>query len=278
MSPALEVAGLCKSWGGVPAVDQVSFRVERGSIVGLLGPNGAGKTTTVSIVCGLLPPDAGEVRVGGRLLAADTDPAKGQLGLVPQELALYEELTADDNLRFFGALQGMAGPRLASRLDDVLRLTGLLERRRDRVRIYSGGMKRRLNLAAGLLHDPQVLLLDEPTVGVDPQSRHAIFASLEALRDAGKAILYTTHYMEEAERLCDRIVIVDRGKVVAEGTPDELGALVPQESGPEPDEETRAALALLRARGIAVPGARGERPRLETVFLQLTGHALRDER
>ncbi len=255
----------------------MSFRVEEGTILGLLGPNGAGKTTTVSIVCGLLPADAGEVRVAGAALAGDTDPAKGRIGLVPQELALYEELPADDNLRFFGALQGMDGDRLASRIDDVLRLTGLLERRRDRVKAYSGGMKRRLNLAAGLLHDPEVLLLDEPTVGVDPQSRNAIFESLEALRDAGKAILYTTHYMEEAERLCDRIVIVDHGRVVAEGTAEELGALLPGANGPELDDEARAAVALLAARGIAVPGADGGTPRLEEVFLHLTGHALRDD-
>jgi ABC-2 type transport system ATP-binding protein len=255
----------------------VSFRVGGGTIVGLLGPNGAGKTTTVSIVCGLVPPDAGEVKVGGVALAGDTDPAKGRLGLVPQEPALYEELTADDNLRFFGALQGMDGARLASRIDAVLRLTGLLERRRDRVKVYSGGMKRRLNLAAGLLHDPGVLLLDEPTVGVDPQSRNAIFESLEALRDAGKAILYTTHYMEEAERLCDRIVIVDRGRVVAEGTRGELGALLPGNGARDLDDEARAAVALLAARGIAVPGADGGTPRLEEVFLHLTGHALRDE-
>ena len=278
MNPALEVSGLRKAYGGVPAVDGVSLTVGKGEIVGLLGPNGAGKTTTVSIVCGLLPADAGTVKVGGAALAGDTDPAKGSLGLVPQELALYEELTADDNLRFFGALQGMEGARLASRIDDVLRLTGLLERRRDRVKVYSGGMKRRLNLAAGLLHDPEVLLLDEPTVGVDPQSRNAIFGSLEALRDAGKAILYTTHYMEEAERLCDRIVIVDHGQVVAEGTAEELGALLPRADGAVLDDEVREAVALLSARGIAVPGLDGGTPRLEEVFLHLTGHALRDDR
>lgn len=278
MNPALEVSALRKAFAGVPAVDGVSFRVEAGTIVGLLGPNGAGKTTTVSIVCGLLPPDAGEVRLAGAPLAGDADPAKGRLGLVPQELALYEELSADDNLRYFGALQGLDGPRLASRIDDVLRLAGLLDRRRDRVKVYSGGMKRRLNLAAGLLHDPDVLLLDEPTAGVDPQSRNAIFECLEALRDAGKAILYTTHYMEEAERLCDRIVIVDRGRVVAEGTAEELGALLPRSGGPGLDAEALAAVALLEARGIPVPGVSRGAARLEEVFLHLTGHELRDER
>ncbi len=278
MTPALEVSGLRKSYGAVAALSGVSFRVGEGTIVGLLGPNGAGKTTTVSIICSLLPPDGGEVLVNGAPLAGDTDRAKGRLGLVPQELALYEELTADDNLRFFGALQGLEGARLSSRIDDVLRLAGLADRRRDRVRTYSGGMKRRLNLAAGLLHDPQVLLLDEPTAGVDPQSRNAIFESLEALRAAGKAILYTTHYMEEAERLCDRVVIVDHGRVVANGTAEELGRLLPAASGPELDAEARAAVALLSARGIAVPGVDGGKPRLEEVFLHLTGHALRDDR
>ncbi len=278
MTPALEVSGLRKSYGALRAVDDVSFRVEAGTIVGLLGPNGAGKTTTVSIVCGLLPPDNGEIRVAGAPLAGDTDPAKRRLGLVPQELALYEELSADDNLRFFGALQGLEGARLSSRIDAVLHLTGLVERRRDRVKVYSGGMKRRLNLAAGLLHDPEILLLDEPTVGVDPQSRNAIFESLEKLRDEGKALLYTTHYMEEAERLCDRIVIVDHGRVAAEGTAEELGALLPRAKGPGLDAEARAAIALLAARGIPVPGLEGAKPRLEEVFLHLTGHALRDDR
>jgi ABC-2 type transport system ATP-binding protein len=278
VTPALEVSGLRKSYGTVAALAGVSFRVGEGTIVGLLGPNGAGKTTTVSIICSLLPPDGGEVLVNGAPLAGDTDPAKGRLGLVPQDLALYEALSADDNLRFFGALQGMDGPRLGSRIDDVLHLTGLADRRRDRVKTYSGGMKRRLNLAAGLLHDPDVLLLDEPTTGVDPQSRNAIFESLEALRGEGKAILYTTHYMEEAERLCDRIVIVDHGRVVANGTAEELGQLVPAGSGRELDDEARAAVALLSARGIAVPGVEGGKPRLEEVFLHLTGHALRDDR
>ncbi|MBK8595530.1 MAG: ABC transporter ATP-binding protein [Holophagales bacterium] len=278
MTPALEVSGLRKSYGAVAALSGVSFRVGEGTIVGLLGPNGAGKTTTVSIICSLLPADGGEVLVDGAPLAGDTDRAKGRLGLVPQELALYDELTADDNLRFFGALQGLEGARLSSRIDDVLRLAGLADRRRDRVRTFSGGMKRRLNLAAGLLHDPKVLLLDEPTAGVDPQSRNAIFESLEALRAAGKAILYTTHYMEEAERLCDRVVIVDHGRVVANGTAEELGRLLPAASGPELDAEARAAVALLSARGIAVPGVDGGKPRLEEVFLHLTGHALRDDR
>ena len=191
-------------------------------MLGLLGPNGAGKTTTVSMLAGLVAPDRGEVLVDGHRLHGDADPVKRRIGLVPQDVALYEELTARDNLRFFGGLYGFRGSALDRAIASVLDLVGLADRARDRVGTYSGGMKRRLNLAAGLLHDPDILLLDEPTVGVDPQSRHAIFENLTELKRRGKAILYTTHYMEEAERLCDRIVIIDEGRLVAEGTRTEL--------------------------------------------------------
>ncbi len=196
----------------------VSFTVEAGRILGLLGPNGAGKTTAVSMVSGILAPDAGQVLVNGRPLGGDADAAKGRLGLVPQDVALYDDLSALDNLRFFGSLQGMGARALETAAASALEMVGLADRARDKVKVYSGGMKRRLNLAAGLLHDPAVLLLDEPTVGVDPQSRNAIFDTLEILRDRGKAILYTTHYMEEAERLCDRIIIMDHGEVIASDT------------------------------------------------------------
>ena len=191
----LEVQGLRKSFGTLVAVDDVSFRLEPGRILGLLGPNGAGKTTTVSIVAGLLTPDRGDVRIGGQRLSGDTDPLKRRIGLVPQDLALYDELTAFDNLRFFGSLYGLARAELDRAIPTALGIVGLAERARDRVKTFSGGMKRRLNLAAGLLHDPDILLLDEPTVGVDPQSRNAIFDNLDALRRQGKALLYTTHYM-----------------------------------------------------------------------------------
>src|SRR3954452_13549824 len=212
----LTVKHLRKSFGTVLAVNDVSFSVASGQILGLLGPNGAGKTTTVSMVAGLLTSDAGEVLIAGQRLAGDTDPSKRRIGLVPQDLALYDELSARDNLRFFGALYTMTGRALDTAIERVLTLVGLADRARDAVKTFSGGMKRRLNLAAGLLHNPDILLLDEPTVGVDPQSRNAIFDNLETLKAQGKALLYTTHYMEEAERLCDRIVILDKGNIVAD--------------------------------------------------------------
>src|SRR2546426_3059933 len=185
----LEIKHLRKSFGSLVAVDDVSFVLNAGQLVGLLGPNGAGKTTTVSMIAGLLTPDHGEVLVGSQRLAGDTDPAKRRIGLVPQDLALYDELTARDNLTFFGGLYGLRGPGLERAMTAALELVGLADRARDRGQTYSGGMKRRLNLAASLLHDPDILLLDEPTVGVDPQSRHAIFENLELLKRRGKALL-----------------------------------------------------------------------------------------
>jgi ABC-2 type transport system ATP-binding protein len=246
----LDIRHLRKSFGSLVAVDDVSFGVERGQLVGLLGPNGAGKTTTVSMIAGLVTPDTGEVLVGGSRLAGDTDPKKRRIGLVPQELALYDELPARANLRFFGALYGLSGAALDQAIGSALELVGLADRINDRVSTYSGGMKRRLNLAAGLLHDPDILLLDEPTVGVDPQSRNAIFENLELLKSRGKALLYTTHYMEEVERLADRIVVMDHGRVIADDT-----------------------LAGLQSR-VAGAGAAGAT--LESVFLTLTGRSLRD--
>jgi ABC-2 type transport system ATP-binding protein len=246
----LEIRHLRKTFGPLVAVDDVSFSVEPGQLVGLLGPNGAGKTTTVSIIAGLVRPERGDVLVGGKPMSGDTDPLKRRIGLVPQDLALYDELTARDNLRFFGALYNLSGAALESAMTSALTLVGLADRARERVKAFSGGMKRRLNLAAGLLHDPDVLLLDEPTVGVDPQSRNAIFDNLEELKRRGKALLYTTHYMEEAERLADRVVVIDHGKVVADDT-----------------------LAGLYAGVGEKPGGRAS---LESVFLTLTGRSLRD--
>ena len=244
----LQIQHLRKSFGTLVAVDDVSFAVERGTLVGLLGPNGAGKTTTVSMIAGLTTPDKGDVLVEGARLSGDTDPKKRRIGLVPQDLALYDELSARANLRFFGALYDLSGQALDAAISSALTLVGLADRARDTVKTFSGGMKRRLNLAAGLLHDPAVLLLDEPTVGVDPQSRNAIFENLETLKARGKALLYTTHYMEEAERLADRIVVIDHGRVVAEDTLKGMQALVP---GAQPAT-------------------------LEEVFLSLTGRSLRD--
>ncbi len=244
----LAVRDLRKSYGRVVAVDGASFSVEPGQLVGLLGPNGAGKSTTVAMIAGLVTPDSGAVTIGGKPLGGDTDPQKRLIGLVPQDLALYEELPAAANLRLFGSLYGLTGRPLEDAIGSALLLVGLAERAGDRVKTFSGGMKRRLNLAAGLLHDPQILLLDEPTVGVDPQSRNAIFENLEYLKSLGKALLYTTHYMEEAERLADRVVIIDRGRVVADDSVTSLRGSLP------------AAAAVS----------------LEEVFLSLTGRSLRD--
>jgi ABC-2 type transport system ATP-binding protein len=197
----LDIKHLRKSFGSLVAVDAVSISVERGQLVGLLGPNGAGKTTTVSIIAGLITPEQGEVLVDGARLAGDTDPKKRRIGLVPQDLALYDELSAARTCVFSARSMVSAAPRSIRAITSTLELVGLADRVNDRVRKYSGGMKRRLNLAAGLLHGPDILLLDEPTVGVDPQSRNAIFDNLELLKSRGKALLYTTHYMEKAERL-----------------------------------------------------------------------------
>jgi ABC-2 type transport system ATP-binding protein len=223
----LEVKGLHKRYGDLVAVEEVSFTAHPGEAVGLLGPNGAGKTTTVSMIAGLLGPDSGEVRIEGGVVRGETDPIKRKMGLVPQDLALHDPLSARDNLALFGALYGMRGAELRRAMDAALDLVGLADRAKDRVSTFSGGMKRRLNMAGALLHDPQILLLDEPTVGVDPQSRNAIFDNLEELKRRGKTLVYTTHYMEEAERLCDRIVIVDHGNVIANDSLEAVRRLVP---------------------------------------------------
>ena len=309
----LEGRGLNKSYGNLKAAEDISLSLVPGQILGLLGPNGAGKTTTVSMLAGLVAPDSGEVLVDGRPMKGDSDPAKARIGLVPQDLALVDELSASENLKFFGALYAMRGERLSEAVKGALRFVGLEERSKDRVSSFSGGMKRRLNLAASLLHDPPVLLLDEPTVGVDPQSRNAIFDNLGELKKQGKAMLYTTHYMEEAERLCDRIQIMDHGKTIAEGTLRELAALLPatsrlilelREPGANellselkglPGVESASAesgtlsitlrdlpsgapavLAWLSSKGVTYTHVSSERAGLEEVFLALTGKGLRD--
>ena len=244
----LEVSHLRKCYSSVVAVDDVSFSIGRGELVAVLGPNGAGKTTTVSIISGLVTPDAGDVHIDGKRLRGDADPGKRRIGLIPQDVALYDELSARHNLQFFGALFGLGGRAADAAIESVLTLVGLADRGGDRVGTFSGGMKRRLNLAAGLMHDPDILLLDEPTVGVDPQSRNAIFENLEELKRRGKTLLYTTHYMEEAERLADRVIIIDHGRVVAD------------------DSVTRLRHSLSAT----------DRVSLEEVFLSLTGRSLRD--
>ena len=268
---------LWKSYGAKAAVAGISLEAKAGEIVGLLGPNGAGKSTTVSMLCGLTAPDKGSVTVAGEPITGDASAVKRRIGLVTQDISLFEDLGAAANLELFGALYGVTGETLRRRVDDALQLVGLADHAKSRPATFSGGMKRRLNIACALVHDPDVLLLDEPTVGVDPQSRNAIFDNLEALRARGKALVYTTHYMEEAERLCDRIVIVDHGKVIASGDRDALRGMVPQtaprrfEIEGAVDDET---LALLAARGLAIRG--DTQTSLEDVFLHLTGRQLRD--
>ena len=224
----LEVNGLHKRYGDLVAVEEVSFVARPGEMVGLLGPNGAGKTTTVSMIAGLLAPDRGEVRIEGGVVRGETDPVKLRLGLVPQEVALHDELSARENLALFGAIYRSARrAHWRDAMEAAFDVAGLADRAKDRVGTFSGGMKRRLNLAAALLHGPADSAAGRATVGVDPQSRNQIFASLEELKRQGKTLVYTTHYMEEAERLCDRIIIIDHGKVIANDTLEPCAAWCP---------------------------------------------------
>ncbi len=246
----LHVENLVKNYGELTAVDDVSFDAEAGRVFGLLGPNGAGKSTAINCISGLLTPTAGRIAVNGHDVVKDGKAAKRSLGVVPQELALYEDLPAIDNLRYWGKAYGLRGKALEDRVATVLETIGLADRAKDVPKEFSGGMKRRLNFGCGIVHEPQVLLLDEPTVGVDPQSRARLFDLVEALRDEGACVLYTTHYMEEAERLCDSLAIIDHGKIIAKGTVDELKAQLGardalQLSGTFPDEGTTAAIEAL---------------------------------
>ncbi|MEY2477084.1 MAG: linearmycin/streptolysin transport system ATP-binding protein [Actinomycetota bacterium] len=310
--PVLLCRGLTKSFGERLAVDGVGFTISEGECYGLLGPNGAGKTTTISMICGLLDRDAGEVEVAGQAVTVTATAVRAEIGFVPQEIALYPDLTAHENLWLFGRLYGLAKPALETRIGDVLELVGLADRARDRISTYSGGMKRRANLAAGLLHDPKLLVLDEPTVGVDPQSRNSLLETVAALAREGRAVLYTTHYMEEAERLCDRVGIIDAGRLVAEGTRRELVGQVGEldrlqisatgdvvaladqcRNLPTVQEATivdgavhllatggrqllRSVIEAADRAGADVASVELVEPDLETVFLHLTGKALRD--
>ena len=240
----LIVDGLTRRYGERIAVQGISFHIARGECLGLLGPNGAGKTSTLAMIAGIARPDGGSLRFEDAPPGTGVAELKRHVGLVPQDLALFDELSAWANLQLFGGLYALDGAMLRARADAALQLVGLADRRGDRVKSFSGGMKRRLNIAGALLHDPDLILLDEPTVGVDPQSRNAIFDNLEQLKARGKTLLYTTHYMEEAERLCDRVLIMDHGHILADDTP------------------------------TALMGAHGS---LEQAFLHLTGRGLRDE-
>lgn len=303
--------GLGKDYGARTAVGALDLDIPAGQIVGLLGPNGAGKTTTISMACGVLTPSRGQVFIDGLDLAREPKQAKARLGLVPQELAIYTELDAVQNLTYFGALHGLAKAELRRRVDWALELAGLTDRARELTASYSGGMKRRLNLAAGLVHEPRVLVLDEPTVGVDPQSRNHIFQTVRELARGGMAIVYTSHYMEEVEQLCDQIAIMDGGDIIARGTLRELtaahagGWLELELGGPalelarvlaetaalvrlEPDAqrphvvrcdaplELAPLLAAVESTGARLLRVTSHQQNLETVFLRLTGKALRD--
>ncbi|MBC8245863.1 MAG: ABC transporter ATP-binding protein [Verrucomicrobia bacterium] len=295
----IEVKELRKAFGEHVAVDGVSFEIGQGEVFGLLGPNGAGKTTTIRMLVGLAKPDSGSIQIDGH---SDSASARVQrmIGLAPQSISLYDDLTAEENLRFFGGMHRLAKRRLNERVAWSLEVVELTDRRRDFVKTFSGGMKRRLNLAAALVHEPKMLLLDEPTVGVDPQSRNHIFDSIKTLNADGLAVLYTTHYMEEAERLCDRVAIVDHGRLLALDCVDGLianhggPAKVRVEfnkapSGGEPlpavldgrqieFESAEPLVVINRLAGVGGGFAKMEisRPNLEDVFLKLTGHSLRD--
>jgi ABC-2 type transport system ATP-binding protein len=313
MAPVLlQVSHLSKSYGARRAVDDVSFQVRAGQTVGLIGPNGAGKSSTVSMVCGLLRADAGAIVLGGASIGIGRCEAKRQIGFVPQDLALYEDLSARQNLLLFAALYGVKGQQARRRCDEVLDLVNLRERAGDKPATYSGGMKRRLNIAAALMHDPRLLILDEPTVGGDPHSRNAIFDTLEQLKALGRSLIYTSHYMEEVERLADHIVILDHGKVLADESPAALHLRLPAQAALRVELATAAPAAWLAAIG-ALPGvstvsaqantvevlladsgaalgvmaylqAQGAsalhfataRTSLEDIFLNLTGRSLRD--
>jgi ABC-2 type transport system ATP-binding protein len=308
----LEIRDLAKSYGALKAVDRVSFQVRPGEIYGLLGPNGAGKTTTLSCICGLLRPDAGTIVLEGIALADDPLGFKRRIGVVPQEAAIYGDLTARENLNFWGGLAGLRGDDLRRRAAAALSRVGLADRAREPVRKFSGGMKRRLNLAVGMIHAPRLLLLDEPTVGIDVQARLNILEIVREVARAGAMVLYTTHYLEEAQGLCDRIGIVDHGRVLAEGTLAELKRLVGEgeiltlRGGFTPEQlrdalggETGARLVSLQAgqavidvgsrpgegtgllerireRGVPIDGVTIQAPDLPAVFLRLTGRELRD--
>ncbi len=309
----VEVRNLSKRFGNVTAVDGVSFDIPAGEAFGLLGPNGAGKTTTVSMMCGLVEPSAGDVVIDGHSILKDSMAVRRAIGVVPQDIALYPALTARENLVFFARMQDVPAARLGGRVDEVLATVQLADRQNDRIETYSGGMKRRINIAAGLLNRPKLLILDEPTVGVDPQSRNNILETLKKLNNQGMTLLYTSHYMEEVEFLCTHIAIIDHGKVIANGSQADLRlkagnkdiitielardgssgiqgllAALPGADTVDIHDKTvhittsrgRALLAnvvsTLDAAGCAVSTIQVKEPNLEDLFLELTGTSLRD--
>lgn len=311
-TPAIQVQNLYKHFGKVKAVDGVSFNVERGEIFSLLGPNGAGKSTTISMLSCLLRPSDGDARVMGHSIADDAAGVKSSIGVVPQEIAVYEDLSARENLNFWGKMYGLRGAALRSRVDEVLAMTGLTERQKDRVGKFSGGMKRRVNIGIALLHRPDVLIMDEPTVGIDPQSRRHILDGVLSQNADGATVLYTTHYMEEAQELSNHIAIMDQGKIIAMGTHEELVQIVGEQDRIDLELSAEAepllegwravegvsqvsagdgsacllvddsnlvlprVFEMANEAGVRITSVEIKEPNLETVFLHLTGRALRD--
>jgi ABC-2 type transport system ATP-binding protein len=253
-TPILTAKDLRKTFGDFEAVKGISFSVLRGEIFSLLGPNGAGKTTTINMLSCLLPPTGGTAEIAGHAIPGDTLAVRRAIGVVPQEIALYDALSARQNLEFWGRLYDMRGKELTRRIDEVLAQVGLSDRAKDKVKTFSGGMKRRINIAAGLLHKPQLLFMDEPTVGIDPQSRRRILDMVRELRDGGMTVLYTTHYMEEAEELSDRVGIIDQGRLIAVGTQAELTRVVGQQETLRLHLAEEASAALVGANGHGVTG------------------------
>lgn len=306
MNTTLVVNNLVKKYGSKSALENVSFKVKEGSCFGLLGPNGAGKSTTMKIITGIIDSDSGNVHVFGNDIRVSTDQIRKMVGYVPQEITLYDKISAYQNLVFFGEMYGVKGKQLKERIHEVLKQVGLSERAQDPIHTYSGGMKRRINIAAALLHNPKLVILDEPTVGIDPQSRNHIFEIIRSLRDEGVTIIYSTHYMEEVETLCDDIAIIDHGKVIVQGDLNELlqeyatkAIYLELENQIEPPTipgvskvseykkgwllETDQILnsielisRTLKEEGTAVKALEMMRPSLESVFLSLTGTTLRD--
>lgn len=309
----LQVKKLNKSYGKTEVVKNISFTIEKGEAFGLLGPNGAGKSTTISMICGLIPYDQGEVLVSNQSVKKTPIMIKKKIGIVPQEIALYPTMSAKDNLLFWGAMYGLSGSKAKKRADEVLEFVGLKDRARDRIETFSGGMKRRINIGAALMHEPELLIMDEPTVGIDPQSRNHILETVKQLNEQGMTIIYTSHYMEEVEYLCNRVGIIDHGELIAIGTQAELcsrlvgGAVVQLtvesishqameglrkleyvyevvEKGEhvvevftqQPHEALGTIMTAAISNGMKVGAVEIKEPNLETLFLQLTGRSLRD--
>ena len=306
----ISVSNLAKNYGAVHALRGITFDIREGEFYGLLGPNGAGKTTTISIMSTIVKPSQGTVNIAGNDLLTNPIACKKAIGVVPQEIALYNDLSAYDNLLFWGSLYNIPTPELKSRIDETLKLFGLYDRRNDKIKTYSGGMKRRINIASAILHNPKVLFFDEPTVGIDPQSRNLIYEVIEKLHSQGITMVYTTHYMEEAERFCDRIGIIDNGQIIAQGTLDELKTLAAMKEAiivtfsnlsdehlqrisavwkdlkqtdsvihfysANAKKDLSAIILQCSDIGLDIANIEIQKTNLETIFLSLTGKQLRD--